>query len=854
MDLQGIKDKLNEILEREGRKIIFWYDDDASYADDIDSVQLTDECEIIKLDGGNNFATKLLIEKQHPEKNYLVYAPFARPDDNENPLADIFYYSEHFYSDKLVQMMGDLNIPADCQDEVKKYKKFWNSANTAKFKALQIDNYRPETVVQGILCVLAGIKTISIEELVRKVVLAGTGDNSILEKFENIKIDREFWKITEKYYGYKDINPTVSKFLVTMIVTYMDTQMNGHEPDPWKTFISAKSNDAFVFVKNLMNNDESRYFYDDFSRKVSSELNVTGLLRQIPLPEILSSDALEDFDRNIIKWIIAKLEDNMLDEKIAGLSIPQVCETRSKVGYHFASEFDSQYKMLIAAYHVLKEVNTHIYQGAPKDVVEDYVNGTYLIDTHYRKFYYYLDKVGLTTDFENIRDLVENTYTNKYLATSVSMWNQSLTDEEYDLYTELRQQSFFDYYVKKFMTESGGGRVVVIISDGMRYECARELYDNLQLDEKCDATMSHMLSVLPSETTLGMASLLPNMNIVVDDGLDIFVDDMHCGNSTAERQKILQKTVPKSACYDFDAVKNGKQAEIREMFQDKDLVYIYQNQIDTRGEHAKTENEVFNACQEAIDEIQILIRRLTGYISNTRYLVTADHGFIYKRDKIPESDKISFVDLSKKYKLKSNGTEEIANFKNKRYLLSQNPIHEEALISRCMAYLTKLNDIYVSTPIGADIIKMQGGGQNYVHGGSSLQEMVVPVIKINTFKGKQETGLVNVELSTINHRVTNIEAKLTFMQMDPVTDKVKPRKLQAFFVDADGAKVSFPVPITANITSVDAKDRLIEEKFTFKTGKYNRSQEYFLVIADQDDDTKELHRYKFEIDISDMAY
>jgi uncharacterized protein (TIGR02687 family) len=375
----------------------------------------------------------------------------------------------------------------------------------------------------------------------------------------------------------------------------------------------------------------------------------------------------------------------------------------------------------------------------------------------------------------------------------------------------------------------------------MRYECARELLENLELDEKCDAKISHMLSVLPSETTLGMASLLPNQNVVVDDTLDIHVDDMHCGNSTAERQKILQTVVPKSACYEFDKIMQAKQAEVREMFQDKELVYIYQNQIDSRGEGARSENEVFNACQEAIAEIQTLIRRLTGYVSNTRYLITADHGFIYKRDKLPESDKISIDKIA-------------AGYKNKRYLLSKNPILGDSVVSRCMAYLSKLNEIYVTTPIGADIIKMPGGGQNYVHGGSSLQEMIVPVIKVNTFKGKQETGLVNVELSTFNHRVTGIEVKLDFMQMEPVTDTVKPRRLQAFFVDADGAKISFPVPITANIKSTDAKDRLIQEKFTLKSGRYSREQEYFLVIADQDDETKEIHRYKFEIDISDMAF
>lgn len=113
---------------------------------------------------------------------------------------------------------------------------------------------------------------------------------------------------------------------------------------------------------------------------------------------------------------------------------------------------------------------------------------------------------------------------------------------------------------------------------------------------------------------------------------------------------------------------------------------------------------------------------------------------------------------------------------------------------------------------------------------------------------------MNVELSSFNHRVTGIEVKLDFMQMESVTDRVKPRKLQAFFIDADGTKISFPVPITANIKSTNAKDRLIQEKFTLKSGRYSRDQEYFLVIADQDDEEKELHRYKFEIDISDMSF
>jgi len=488
----------------------------------------------------------------------------------------------------------------------------------------------------------------------------------------------------------------------------------------------------------------------------------------------------------------------------------------------------------------MKEVSLHSYKPQLKDMVEDYVQRTYMIDTYYRKFYYYMDKIGMGENVEKIKELVENIYTNKYLTDFACKWNQTLTDELYNTYPDMRQGDFYGTYVKPFMKEGGReGRVIIIISDGMRYECARELLDNLDLDEKCDAKISHMLSVLPSETTLGMASLLPHKEIVVDENLNITVDGMHCGNSMVERQKILQTAIPRSACYDFDKVMNAKKDEIRQMLQDKDVVYIYQNQIDDRGESSRSENEVFNACQEAIEEIQILIRRITGYVSATRYLITADHGFIYKRDKLQESDKIS-MDKAR------------ISVVNKRYLLSIDRVQNDAVISRALAYLSKLNNVYVTTPIGADIIKAKGGGQNYVHGGSSLQEMIVPVIKVKTFTGKQDTGMVNVELSSFTSKITSIEVRLDFMQMEPVSDTRKPRRLVAFFVDAKGNKISYDVPLIANVRDTDARKRVMNERFTLKSGKYSRNEDYFLVLADMDDERVEHHRYKFEIDIVDM--
>ena len=43
MDLQEIQDKLNTLLQGTERKIVFWYDDNAAYAEDISQIQLEED-------------------------------------------------------------------------------------------------------------------------------------------------------------------------------------------------------------------------------------------------------------------------------------------------------------------------------------------------------------------------------------------------------------------------------------------------------------------------------------------------------------------------------------------------------------------------------------------------------------------------------------------------------------------------------------------------------------------------------------------------------------------------------------------------------------------------------------------
>ena len=106
---------------------------------------------------------------------------------------------------------------------------------------------------------------------------------------------------------------------------------------------------------------------------------------------------------------------------------------------------------------------------------------------------------------------------------------------------------------------------------------------------------------------------------------------------------------------------------MKSFFAWKPITYIYHNQIDARGDNPKTENEVFVACEEAVNEIYRLIKNLTS-ANKKNFIVTADHGFLYRRNKLSESDKIGAMT-------------DKAEIRGRRYVLSSESIASEGVAS-----------------------------------------------------------------------------------------------------------------------------------------------------------------------------
>lgn len=833
MDLQTIQEKLNEEFRSSDRKLVFWYDDNAEFAEEIDSLKI-ENAKIYKLTGDNALYTKYFLECEDRENSYLIYAPFPKPADKENHLADMVYYSKQFYADRVSLLCADLQIPEKYKDQLSQFTKFWRSNDRIeRFAALGIENYNPETIEIGLLAVMAGVKVPSFEEVLKTVIISGEYvENKYIIAFEKMGFLKCFWQLCEKYYGYNEEKPTLEKLVVTLLMTYTAHRFKGDLPKPWQPFISYKKNDAAVFLSNLMNNMLYKDQFDMIAGQIAIKIKAAEYLKNVLVESYFECDTFEVFDINIIKHLASVLVSNAapLTE-----DYKEVIKKRSSKK-HFASKYASYYHAIDKADKLITEIQK-FSQDSAKDadeVIKLYTTKWANIDKHYRGFYIAFDHIEPNDSLHELRNLVENIYTNSYLMKLSIIWADKL--EMISSFGQLSAQKQYDFYNRIVAPATKKECTVVIISDGFRYECGMELHNRFKEKANTSSELQYMISVLPSYTRLGMAGLLPHKSITFTAGHDVMVDGEPCFSSE-QREKILRSYNPLSVVTTYSEVMSMNRESVRKLMTGQELIYIYHNQVDARGDHAATENEVFSAAKESISEIMNLIQKLTVDKSITNYIITADHGFIYKRDKLDESDKVNLPKQSGAYL-------------NKRFILTKEPLSIEGALSYSLEYLGSENkDVYVTVPRGVEIFKAPGGGQNYVHGGASLQEIIVPIIKVKTERYKKEVGNVEVVLTSLSRKITNLITYLDFIQTENVSDTLQPIKIKVFFETDSGEKISDEEIIVADKKNASPEKRQFREKFTFRNRKYSKDEKYYLVMKDAMSDM-EISRHEFIIDIA----
>ena len=278
-----------------------------------------------------------------------------------------------------------------------------------------------------------------------------------------------------------------------------------------------------------------------------------------------------------------------------------------------------------------------------------------------------------------------------------------------------------------------------------------------------------------------------------------------------------------------------KTVELKNMTSGKEVLYIYHNQIDARGDKAVTENEVFDACSEAVSEISTMVRKLTS-CNVTRFIITSDHGFQYKRGALNTAGKISDVTKNAKYS-------------GKRYVISDSPVIADGVKSITLSTVLGNDDKrYISFPLASDIFSAPGPGLNYVHGGCSPQEMIIPLLDVKTQKSKVETTSVTIESIMLGNKVTNLKFNIDFLQSQKVSDTVKSCDYRIYIESQTGEHISNEQIYVADSTAENSAERRFRYTFVLKSRLYSAAETYYLCIYD-DTNSIELSRKELIIDI-----
>ncbi len=836
---KNIQETLAELLakapENGGvRNIIFWYDAEREFENDVQTFSF-ENTRIEVMGDSNAFRLKWEIEVNDLTSNFLLYCPCERMDNRENWLLDIEKYSMEFSTDRADYEMRRLGIedPA-VRPVIKKNLRFFeNEKRVHKLLSYGIEEYTPEDLELGIISALAKLKVLDSNLLLATFIsdYYAAGEEGLLEEIKKYANLKSFYQMIQMRFGYEKDVFDMDEWITMLFYTSFAQEYPESLPKEFEHLLLKKSNEAIVFLSDLIKDPTMHKLAAKLSGQVENRLNLLSLFEDAGSATLRACESFRLIDLFILQETAKAIALEDCDYE----TIMSDLRERRKTAWH--SEFIHEYEALWHAVQVL--VLVHNFGGDYKfnstdEYVEKYTSKFSFCDYHYRKFYEFYDQVK---DKELLLDLnthVENTYVNGYVEPLSREWSELLDkDREVDsLVSHIQQSDFYAHHVKGYVKDSE--RVFVIISDAMRYEVARELQEELIKERRADIQISAMEGVVPSSTQYGMAALLPYETLEWKSG-DLIID----GKSTAgsdNRQKLLQKVVPSAMAVSYDKLKHLKKQEYKDLFAGVKLAYIYHNAIDNSGHGG----DVIRGSRIAIDEVKDLVRALVNHISATKILITADHGFLYQRSDLVEYDKVS--------KIQSDAILE----SERRYMISSEAVEEPALICKPLSsFIQTDSQLYTLVPKGTMRFKTQGSNGNFTHGGMTLQETIVPVIEYFDKRSDEFKAVkVDVQITSISRKITNRIAYLEFIQAEPISKRRLASNLKLYFVDEVGNRVSNEVMIIADLTSNEPNERGFREKFVLKDMKFDKSANYYLMIEDDDDTINPLRsKTKFQIDL-----
>lgn len=856
MDTETVVQDLNKrfaapLPEFYKRRIIFWYDEEREFEDRLDEIELAD-AKLVRLTGSNSFAIKKLLAVDDTSSNFLVYQPFSYEQPDDDWLLNMELYSESFRSDLLAIWMNELHIESTptMRKAVKAYRKYLG-AKDRRAKLVAASEKKaiatPSALHLAVMSVIASSEP-NPNAVLRAVLTVGieTEKNPAYRDFVNFGADAAFWAMVRQGTGYAEETPNLHRLAAHILLTAATRTMGQEHLAGLDAYISIPHQSyCYDFVSEWLHSSGSMTLYE-IAREIEDELRLPQRFDSLKAEEIADTECFPSINECILKKLMTDIGDHLIDvEAITALTEKR----RTCVWYELVGDYFDGVLQIANMQAFYKEHTAGFHKAKSHQIWKEYTDTYYQMDTYYRLFHLSFAKSlhaanpELDDLFKRNAEIVEGLYKHWFLGELGNNWTDVCADEmrEYGKILEVKEQKdFYRSYVGK-----AENRMFVIISDALRYEVAAELTEQLRRETQAQVELSGVQGIFPTITKFGMAALLPHKELTAEfrnDKLCVLAD----GSLTESnyREKILRIADSESAALKYEDIIKAKRAERSGWVKGKNVVYIYHDTIDAASH--TDDAAVFSACDEAIQEIKNLIRIIVNDFGATNIIITADHGFLYTYDPLTENDKVdksSFDGRDVEY--------------GRRYAIMRSGAQPDYLLP--VKFLAGKTEYEAFTPRESVRIKMNGGGLNFVHGGISLQEIVVPVVQYHFLrnsakeyqknKGKYDTKPVSVSLLSSSRKISNMIFSLNFYQKDAVGSNREKASYLLYFIDSAGKQISDTQRIIADKTGAAAQDRTFRCTFNLKSLSYSNTETYYLIVADESGLTLP-QREEFQIDIA----
>lgn len=817
IDFEQAKEQLEKIFSEPNghRKIVFWYDAPKNFEDSLKAESLSNAKTLFY--ENNPFTIKTIVDIDDTESNYLVYFPCEKIKDSENWLEDISLYATEYYADTVALTMRKLSLTSgSLRAIIEHHIHFFDSQSRIDSLGKKVelnDSVSPFELELAMMSVLVKNQNYNkIDFIVKELLFDDLTGGEKYKQLLKYGFSDTFWNLVGEqffYSGKEEISELRKSFLLTSMSKKVSFRME--TPILKSLVINNNSENIEIFVDQVLKPDDR---YPLLEKSVWDELKIGDLISTKGIDAIGSCDTFKEFDEFIVASIMSALSNGSYDYD----SYTKIINDKRIVSRWY-NDYRSEYGFILAVIAFYKLVNVEIDEGQDSEAyIHEYAKNWWKVDNAYRHvFTFYMSIKEPTDDVSNLIKDIDSKYENRFLNKIGPAFSASLKVKEpnYSFGSISSSVNFF-----RTQINHQAKKQFVIISDALRYEVAQDLVTAINQKDnfKGRASIGYQTTTLPSITMFGMAALLPNHAISYRDK-KVYVDGKP-SDGTVNRDSILKAQNSQYAAISYDAIIDMNKAELREYMRDKSLVYIFHDTIDNAGEH--DESHIFEACDKAIDQIIALISKLYNGLQISNYIVTSDHGFIYRNKKLQEADKyksISFMglsDMSQRYVIVDDDTE--LSFTNK---------FEMNYLGDCSSK--------VIVPYGYDLFKKQGGGIQYVHGGASLQEIVTPVVTLSEMRSGSSINVVEhvkVRLKSVNRKIMNKSFSLQFEQLEKVGGKKTEANVKVYFVDENKDIISDEKVFIANKVTDLLSERTIEIRFLLKNQDYDRNKRYYLVMED----------------------